>query len=64
MSMCKCGCGRRVSLKGVLRKACSRNGYTSIDLKRMTKEQLRRLGDPDGLREKYISDNPERDEAH
>ena len=37
----------------MLRKACSRNGYTSIDLKRMTKEQLRRLTDPDRLRGKY-----------
>ena len=52
-ALCKCGCGRRVSLKGMLTKPCSRKGYTSINLKRMTKEQLRRLADPDGVNEKY-----------
>ena len=52
-AFCRCGCGRRVSPKGKLRKPPSRNGGTSIDLKRMAKEQLRRLTDPDGSQEKY-----------
>ena len=52
---CRCGCGRYVSLKGMLTKSCSRKGYTSIDLNRMTKEQLLRLTDPDGLREEYLA---------
>ena len=39
----------------MLRKPCSRKGYTSIDLKRMTKEDLRRLTDPDSLLEQYMT---------
>ena len=50
---CQCGCGRRVARKGVLTKLCSRKGHTSIAVKGMTKGQLRRLTDPDGLHEKY-----------
>ena len=58
-AFCRCGCGRRVSQKGMLTKpyACSRKGYTctSIDLKRMTRGQLRRLNDPDSLLEQYLT---------
>ena len=54
-TFCRCGCGRRVSLKGILTKPCSRKGHTSIDLKRMAEEQLRRLNGPDGLLEKYLT---------
>ena len=54
-SFCQCGCGRRVSRKGMLTKLRSRKGYTSIAVKGMTKEQLRRLTDPDGLQEKYMT---------
>ena len=39
----------------MLTKLCSRKGYTSIAVKGMAKEQLRRLTDPDGLQEKYMT---------
>ena len=56
---CRCGCGRRVALKGMhiymLTKPCSRRGFSFIDLKKlkMTKAQLRRLAGPDDRQEKY-----------
>lgn len=39
----------------MLTKPCSTKGFTSINLKKMTKEKLRRLTDPDGGREKYLT---------
>ena len=54
-TFCRCGCGRSVSQKGMLTEPSSRKGYTSIDLKRMAEEQLRRLTDPDGLHEKHMT---------
>ena len=52
---CRCGCGKKVSYKGILTNLCARNDFTSVDLKKMTKEQLRRLTDPDGRQDKYLS---------
>ena len=51
-AVCRCGCGMRVTLKGMHTKPCSRICSSSIDLKKMTKEQLRRLTDPDSLQDK------------
>lgn len=50
---CRCGCGKHVSLRGVPTKLCSGDGFSSIDLNKMTKEQPRRLPDPDGLKHKH-----------
>ena len=50
---CGCECGKRVALKGVLTKSCSRKGLTPIGLE-ITKAQPRRLADPDGREDKYM----------
>ena len=51
--VCRCGCGKRVALKGMLTGLRARTLFSSTGLKKMTKGGLRRLTDPDGLNGKY-----------